>query len=382
MREHIFRYRDYVIRAFNADKPFDEFIREQLAGDEMLPPPPYKNLTPEQTEKLAATGLLLMAPNPLASRSRENPRQSHDVWVSESIKIVSTALLGLSVGCAQCHDHRYDPISQEDYYRFRAIFEPALDLNRWRVPRQQWISLYTDADRVRATQVEEEAKRIDQRKQEAEHAAYLKVLQREIEKVPEADRTAVLAAHQAVAPQRTPEQRALLRQYPRLAFTASNLPVLDRAAAAEVMKIADEAARIRAGIEKEGFLSAITETDERPPKTFLLGRGDIQQPRGEMKPDELTILKNSAELIVPVDDPGLPSTGRRTAYARHLTDGNHPLVARVLVNRVWLHHFGRGICATPADFGRQGEKPSHPELLDWLAGEFMHSGWRLKDLTA
>jgi hypothetical protein len=99
-----------------------------------------------------------------------------------------------------------------------------------------------------------------------------------------------------------------------------------------------------------------------------------------MKPDEPAILKTGPEPVVPFDDPGMPSTGRRTAYARHLTDGNHPLVARVLVNRVWMHHFGRGISATPADFGRQGDRPSHPELLDWLARRFMDDGWSLKSL--
>lgn len=380
VRDHMFHYRDYVIRAFNADKPFDEFVREQLAGDEMLPPPPFKNLTPEQSEKLAATGFLLMAPNPLASRTRDNPRQAHDAWMSETIKIVSTSLLGLSIGCAQCHDHRYDPISQEDYYRFRAIFEPALDLERWRVPRQQWISLFTDADRIRAREVEERAKEIDRRRNEAEHAAYLKLLDRELGKVPEVDRAAARAAHEAPAAKRTPEQRALLRQYPRLAFTAANLAVFDRAAAAEVMKIADEATAVRASVEKEGFIAAITEMGQRLPKTYLLFRGDFQQPRTEMKPDELSVLKSSARAFIPVDDLKSPSSGRRTAYARYLTDGDHPLFARVFVNRVWHHHFGRGLCATTADFGRQGERPSHPELLDWLAREFVDGGWSVKAL--
>jgi mono/diheme cytochrome c family protein len=379
VREHMFRYRDYVIRALNADKPFDRFVREQLAGDEMLPPP-HKNLAPAQIDTLAATGLLLMAPNPLASRTRDDPRRAHDVRMSETIKLLSTALLGLSVGCAQCHDHRYDPISQEDYYRFRAIFEPALDFQRGRNPRQTLISLYTDDDRRRAAEIEAEAAKIDRRKQEFEHAAYLKVLERELEKVPAEDRAAVRAAHEAAPPKRTPEQRALLRRYPRLAFTVANLPVLDRAAAAEAAKIGAEAMRLRAGIVKEGFLLPATEAAGPPPRTFLLYRGDVAQPRAEMKPDEPAILKSGTEPVVPFDDPASPSTGRRSAYARHLTDGNHPLVARVLVNRVWMHHFGRGITATPADFGRQGDRPSHPELLDWLARRFMDDGWSLKSL--
>src|SRR5690606_33987123 len=129
-----------------------------------------------------------------------------------------------------------------------------------------------------------------------------------------------------------------------------------------------------------GFLLPAAEAAGPPPRTFLLYRGDYAQPRGEVKPDEPAILKTGSEPVVPFDDPALPGTGRRSAYARHLTDGDHPLVARVLVNRVWMHHFGRGITATPADFGRQGDRPSHPELLDWLARRFMDDGWSLKSL--
>ena len=183
---------------------------------------------------------------------------------------MSTSLLGLTVGCAQCHDHRFDPISQEDYYRFRAIFEPAFDLARWNIPRKALISLYTDADRARAAEIEADAKRIDQRKREVEQAAYLKVLDRELEKVPEDKRDALRAAHLLPPSKRNPEQQSLLRDYPRLDFTASNLPVYDRAAAAEVQKIADEAAKLRATIEKEGFVQAMTETPGNPPPTFLL----------------------------------------------------------------------------------------------------------------
>lgn len=378
VRDHIFRYRDYVIRSFNADKPFDEFIREQLAGDEMVPPP-HEELTPEQAEKLVATGLLVMAPNPLAT-SGGDARQAHDTWISEELKIVSSSLLGLTVGCAQCHDHRFDPISQEDYYRFRAIFEPAFDLARWNVPRKALISLYTDADRARAAKIEAEAKLIDERKRATEQAAYLKVLDRELEKVPEDKRDAVRAAHLLPPAKRNPEQRSLLRDFPRLDFMVQNLPVYDRAAAAEVKTIADEAAAMRAMIEKEGFVQGMSETPGNPPPTFLLARGDYQQRKQQLPPDELTILKPSDRPVVAPDDPALPTTGRRLAYARRLTDGSHPLVARVVVNRAWMHHFGRGLCATPSDFGFEGDRPSHPELLDFLAWEFMEDGWSLKRL--
>lgn len=123
----------------------------------------------------------------------------------------------------------------------------------------------------------------------------------------------------------------------------------------------------------------LTEVPGQVPVTHLFARGDHQQPRQAVVPGELTIL-NSAAFVIPVDDPQLPTTGRRLAWARHLTSGQHPLVARVLVNRFWMHHFGRGLVATPGDFGVKGERPSHPELLDWLAADFMESGWSLKRL--
>jgi hypothetical protein len=379
VREHAFRYRDYVIRSLNADKPFDQFIREQLAGDEMVPPP-HRNLAPEQAEKLIATGFLSMAPNPLTANNGADPRMSHDVWISESIKVVSTALLGLSVGCAQCHDHRFDPISQEDYYRFRAILEPAYDLRHWRVPRQRLISLYHDEDRARFASVEAEAKQVDARKNKLEQEVYQKVLEQELAKVPEEVRESVRQAHLAPRPGRTPEQRMLLLKYPRLNFTVSNLPVYDREGAAAVGKLADEAARIRAQLPPEGFIQAQAEQPGAPPRTFLLTRGDYLQPKQVLPPAELSILQGRDPPALPVDDPALPTTGRRLAYARHLTDGNHPLVARTIVNRVWMHHFGRGLSDTPADLGVLGDRPAHPELLDWLAREFMDGGWSLKRL--
>ena len=132
-RPHAWHYRDYVIRAFNDDKPFDQFITEQLAGDELVKPP-YKELSPADAEKLTGTGFLRMAPDATAVAGVDRKVESNQV-VADEIKVVASALLGLTVNCAQCHDHRYDPIPQADYYRFRAIFEPAYDLNLWRPPQ-------------------------------------------------------------------------------------------------------------------------------------------------------------------------------------------------------------------------------------------------------
>jgi hypothetical protein len=123
----------------------------------------------------------------------------------------------------------------------------------------------------------------------------------------------------------------------------------------------------------------LNEVPGKVPVTKLFSRGDFQQPRQEIAPGELAVL-NTGTAQIPVDDPAIPTTGRRLAYARHLTSGQHPLLARVLVNRFWMHHFGQGLVATVGDFGVKGERPSHPELLDWLARDFMDEGWMLKRL--
>ena len=151
-RPFAWRYRDYVIRALNADKPLDRFVIEQLAGDELVPRP-WTNLTPEQIDLLAATGFLRTAPDGTAERRRADAEQV----VADTLKIVSSTLARLVGRLRQCHDHRYDPIPQADYYRLRAVFEPALDPGKWRRPGERLVSLYTDADRAKAAAVDAEA---------------------------------------------------------------------------------------------------------------------------------------------------------------------------------------------------------------------------------
>jgi hypothetical protein len=297
-RDDAYSYRDYVIRSFNQDKPFDRFLQEQLAGDEMVRPP-YEKLTGEDAERLAATGFLRMAPDPTGLKDVDQKVARNQV-VADTIQIVSSSLLGLTVACAQCHDHRYDPITQEDYYRQRAIFEPAYDVSQWRTPQQRQVVLSDGSTPLKA---------------------------------------------------------------PGPAQKKSN------------NQAKGKAARAPGGRP----VRPLTEVPGRVPVTRLFYRGDYDQPRQAVPPGELTLLA-PPDVTIPEDDPSLPTTGRRLAYARWLTSGRHPLVARVLVNRVWMHHFGRGLVATPADFGTQGERPTHPALLDWLAAEFMDSGWSLKRL--
>jgi hypothetical protein len=379
-RKYAWKYRDYVVRALNADRPWDVLIREQLAGDEMVAPP-YGNLASEDIDKLIATGLLRMAPDGTGDPAAEPDLARNDV-LAETIKIVSSAFLGLSVGCAQCHAHRYDPISHEDYYRFRALFEPALDWKHWRSPRERLVSLWTDADRRRAAAADAEVKQILAQRAVALEELVHQVLDRELAAAPEELRDELRSARETPGPKRTARQVQLLKDYPRINVTAGNVSLYD--AKAHRALLADFTSRVteaQKGRPAEDDVQALTEVAGQVPTTFLFARGDFAQPRQAVEPGELTILADATGAPeIPNDDPTVPTTGRRLAYAHHLTSGRHPLVARVLVNRLWLDHFGRGLVSTPADFGALGERPTHPELLDWMADEFMRGGWTLKRL--
>lgn len=391
LRPYAYKYRDYVLGAFNEDKPFDRFIVEQLAGDELLTPP-LENLTPEQAEKLIATGFLRMAPDGTGASGVDQDVSRNDV-VAKTVQIVSTSLLGLTVGCAQCHNHRYDPISHVDYHAFRAIFEPALDWKRWLPPAKRRISLYTDEDRSKAAEIEAAAKEVFEKRSQKQEEFIEATFQKELAKLDEALHEPITEARRTPKEERTDEQKELLAAHPSVNVTAGSLYLYDRQAANELKKLADEAEAIRATKPEEEFVRAVWEPAEQtPPETFLFHRGDHEQPKQAVPPRELRILTSAttsasptapasaAEVALPIDDPDSPTSGRRLAYARWLTSGRHPLVARVIVNRVWLSHFGRGLVSTPADFGALGVEPTHPALLDWLASEFVASGWSLKRL--
>jgi hypothetical protein len=378
-RKYAYKFRDYVIRAFNADKPWDQFIVEQLAGDELLQPP-FANLSPEQAEQLMATGFLRMGPDGTGIGGIDQNTARNEV-IAETIKIVSSSLLGLSVGCAQCHNHRYDPISQVDYFRVRALFEPAYDWKNWRVPNARLVSLWTDEIRQRASAVDAETKELTAERLKILDGIVQEVFEREVAKLPEEQRELAKVARDTAEKERTPEQKQLLKDHPSLKVDRGSVYLYERKRVDEHNKSFDaRQAAIKAKRPPEDYVACLTEVPGKIPATQLFFRGDFNSPRQEVEPGELAVLKSSTAAAIPKDDPQLPTSGRRLAYARHLTSGQHPLVARVLVNRFWMHHFGRGLVATPSDFGRLGARPSHPELLDWLASEFMASGWSLKQL--
>ena len=383
-----YQFRDYVIRSLNSDKPFDQFIREQLAGDEMVSAkPPFKNLAPDDVEKLTATAFLRMVPDGTSTATAADQKTARNAVVAETIKVVSSSLLGMTVGCAQCHDHRLDPIPQTDYYRMRAIFEPALDTETWRTPPARLISLMSDAERTQAAEVEKEAKVIDAARKVKEDEFIEKVLTWELEAKPEPLREPLRTAYRTEVKKRTPAQLKLLKEHPTIGqLSSGSLYLYDitykTKHAAELKEFTDKATEVRTRKVVEKFIPVLNEpaAAKTLPATFLFSRGDPLQPKEKVTPGELTVLASFHPSTIAEKAPSLASSGRRLAFAQSLTDGKHPLATRVLVNRVWHHHFGRGIVASLGDFGSIGERPTHPELLDWLASEFVAQGWSLKKL--
>jgi mono/diheme cytochrome c family protein len=378
VRAWAFKYRDYVIRAFNSDKPFDRFLHEQLAGDE-LAGAISGDLSPEQIELLTATGFLRMAAD--ATASGDGSPEARNQVVSDTLKIVTSSLLGLSVACAQCHDHRYDPIPQADYYALRAVFEPALDWQAWKSADERQVSLYTAADRQRAAEIETEAQKIAAERA-AKLAVYMaEVFDKELTKYEEPLRGELRAAYQTAADQRSDAQKQLLEKYPSANLSEGVLYQYNQASADDLKKYDDRIAAIRAQKPAEEFLRVLVEPPGHVPETRLFHRGDYRQPMQPVAPGALSVCSPaSGRTEFAAKSAELPTTGRRLAFARWLTGPDNPLTARAIANRVWLHHFGRGIVSTPADFGRLGTLPSHPALLDWLAAELRNSGWSLKHL--
>ncbi len=397
VRPDVWRYRDYVVRAFNDDKPFDQFITEQLAGDE-LAGANYSNATTlansdtAALEKLTATAFLRMGPDGTGSAPTAELQKIANQNITETLKIVSSSLLGMTIACAECHHHRFDPIPQEDFYRLRAVFAPALDSAHWKKPANSRVALFSKEDKVVADAIEGEAKKVyDLYIKEGERISKM-IFERVISRLPEEIRAFARETYHTPEKDRTPEQVKFITEK----YTVINVPKRHGGALKNYIDIekdrkeleqklalyVDATAAMRKTKPLPDYIRIATENiANKPPVTQVFYRGDFTSPNPEpMSPADFTVLTASNTKAIAENDPTLKSTGRRLAYAKHLTDGKHPLTARVLVNRFWLHHFGRGIVNTPGDFGARGDRPTHPELLDWLASDFMENGWQLKRL--
>ncbi len=392
VRGDAWKYRDYVILALNADKPFDRFVTEQLAGDELVGYPLPARPTEEQSQLLAATGFLRTVADP-TGRGEDNTPAVRNQVIADTIKVVSSTFYGMTIGCAECHNHRYDPIPQADYYRLRAVFEPGFNPSQWKSPGTRQLSFVKPGSEKLTAEINRELAPLQKMLDIAVEKARERVFQDELKKLAsDAMRQMARAEWRKPVNQRSAEAKKLFEDYPNLdvprSIGALKLYLeLDKvykpfneAIEAEEKKIA----AVRSRMPAADTIRAFSESDQarqKPPETRLLFRGDVESPKESVTPGDLSVLYESpseTDLITPKTDS--KSTGRRLALAQKLTSGNHPLLARVIVNRVWLGHFGRGLVETPGDFGSQGARPTHPELLDWLSTDFMAHGWSLKRL--
>lgn len=307
-RPHAWRYRDYVIRAFNADKPYDRFLLEQLAGDELADYQHAPEVTQELYDNLVATGFLRMAPDATWANITGFLPDRVEV-IADEIDVLGSAVMGLTLKCARCHSHKFDPLPQRDYYRLAAIFKGAFDEYDWLKP-----------------DVRPGLGPVSQDTLGGRHLRYVT-----------ADERRAWEKHNAQAKEKK-----------------DKLP--------------------------EPRIHALWDRGE-PSPTYVYRRGDPQSPGklvGPGVPSVLTDGKTPFEVKPPW--PGANSTGRRLAFARWLVEPDHPLTARVMVNRIWKHHFGAGIVKTLGNFGKAGAFPTHAGLLDWMAREFVARGWSVKEM--
>lgn len=355
-RPDAWRYRDYVIKSFNADKPFDQFTREQIAGDELAPHDP---------EVLVATGFLRHG---IYEYNQRDARTQWQDMLNDITDTVGDTFMGMGMGCARCHDHKFDPILQKDYYRLQAFFanlsmpyEVALATPDERAAYDQQLQIWEEATaEIRAKLAEMEDPKL--KSLEVKSVKAFPEETQEIYYKPEAEKT------------------SYEKQISHLVY----LQVLDRQ---------QTLANTFKGDEKktwETLKEELAAFDHLKPKSLPNGMTvadyGVQAPPvfipskerlGEVQPGFLTIFDPE---IARIEQPGieLETTGRRSTLAAWLTEDRHPLTTRVIVNRIWKEHFGSGIVDSPSDFGHLGELPSHPELLDWLATQFVKNGWSLK----
>lgn len=357
-RPNAWRYRDYVIDAFNTDKPYDRFIAEQLAGDELYPDDP---------KAIIATGFLRHYPDEFNAVNLEQRRYEILTDITDT---TATVFMGVTLGCARCHDHKYDPITQDDYFRIQAFFAgyrpvdapivAAEAKTQYEAKLREW-EAQTAQLREQIAQIEQPVlNQLANRRRMRFPPEYSSLLD-----IP--------------ADKRTPLQKQIVQM----------LEAQLQATPAEMSKAMKQADRERweqmttklkdydkLKPQAPATAMAMSEFGREAPPTHLLRRGEWKLKSYEVLPGFLSAFDDrEAEVKPPAHG---QSSGRRTALAQWLTNPEHPLTARVMVNRLWQQHFVRGIVGTSGDLGVQGDRPTHPELLDWLAREFIAKGWSVK----
>jgi len=365
---HAWRYRDYVIDAFNSDKPYDQFIIEQLAGDE------WKRamgtaVPAAEPEKVVAMTFLRLAPFNKTPQSDEN----RDSVLSEIVSTTSSAFLGLTVGCAKCHDHKYDQIPQKDFYRMKAFFATMQISSGGRVGGSEPAAFFKPGQKEWA---EKESARIQSQAAE---------LKREFETL-EKSLIARLGAHRKKEVKASEVRGLIIREIDNTQSLDVKDNVFSKEEHARYRQLTDRIAWCdKALVRLQPRAWSIHNADGPPlgpsvPTTYVQVRGDWDRLGEPVEPGFLSALTGSSEPAALELDPYrmFPTRGRRMTLARWIANADNPLTARVMVNRIWHHHFGRGIVETTGDFGRNGSPPSHPELLDWLALQFVDKKWSVK----
>ncbi len=358
-RSGTWKYRDYVIRSLNEDKPYDEFVRDQLAADEFAPHDP---------DRLIATAFLRLG---IYEWNQRNARMQWDIIMTEMTNVTAEAFLGIGIGCAQCHDHKFDPILQKDHFALQAFLNTT-----WWPENSPLAGAEEKAEYDRqnekweaaTAEIRKEIKALQQNKLDGSLSFTVKQFPEDIQKIyykPSNERTAYEEQLAQLV------QRQVDHNWNRIKWESEFKKKEDRLEQYEKLKA--ELAKFDHLKPKEfpnGFIA--TDIKPEPAKTYLAKRSGKE----EVEPAFLTLLGQPAPKIEPTDT----TTGRRKALADWIASPNNPLSTRVIVNRIWQRHFGTGIVPTPNDFGTLGEEPSHPELLDWLTSRFLDQGWRFKEL--
>jgi hypothetical protein len=358
-RPHAWRYRDYVIRAFNDDKPYDRFIAEQVAGDEYFP---------GDHEALVATGFLRHGPYEF--NQRDVPQQRMHI-LNDITDVAGHVFLGLTLRCARCHDHKFDPLLQQDYFRLQAFFTPLVARDDVPLASAAEIAAHgQQLERWKAAtrEVREAIAKLEEpyRKIELKHKK--EVFPRETQAIVDKP-----------SGERTPWEEQIAAIASRQFYVTKE--ELLKHIKGEERKRWDELQKELAtfdALAPKPLPMAMAASDVGPvaPPTFVPESGALDDPSSHVTPGFLTIVDPAPAQAAP----SAHSTGRRKELACWLTTRGNPLVSRVMVNRLWHYHFRGGLVGTPNDFGRQGDKCTHPELLDWLAVEFMDRGWSLKHM--